>query len=153
MAVRIAMRMGNEMACLAVPHDFSIIDPQSRRLFRNVDLTTTPANGEAAIRTEIRRLHRLMLNEDLPEGHPELEATYQLWVAAHEAVGATSGSRPSGGMGTRRPRCEATGSFEATPVPYPNDAHRVVNQQSDSTVRPWMAVIAYLLSDARFFLQ
>jgi len=156
MAVRIAMRMGNEMACLAVPQDFALIDAQSRRLFRNADLTTTPeSGGEAAIRSDIRRLHRLMLNEDLPEGDPELEATYQLWVAAHQAASATSGSgsRPSGGMGTRRPRCEATGSFAETPVAYPDATHRVVNQQFDSTVRPWMAVIAYLLSDGRFFLQ
>ena len=43
--------------------------------------------------------------------------------------------------------------FAATPVAYPDDTHRVVNQQFDSTVRPWMAVIAYLLSDGRFFLQ
>ena len=153
MAVRIAMRMGNEMACLAVPQDFAIIDPAARKLFPNVDLTTTPASGgEAAIRKEIRRLHRLMLNEDRPEGDPELEATYQLWLAAHQATGMTSsGQRPSGGGS--RSRCQATGSFAATPVPYPTATHRVVNAQNDSTVRPWMAVIAYLLSDGRFFLQ
>src|SRR5262249_7752143 len=80
MAVRIAMRMGNELACAAVPQDFAIIDPAQRHLFRNVDLTTTPeAGGEAQIRQDIRRLHQLVLGEDLAEGDPELEATYQLW--------------------------------------------------------------------------
>lgn len=153
MAVRIAMRMGNEMACLAVPQDFALADPAARRLFPNVDLTTTPeSGGEAAIRKEIRRLHRLLLNEDRQDGDPELEATYQLWVSAHQAVGTSSGGRNGGGGGSRS-RCQATGSFAATPVPYPDAAHRVVNSQFDSTVRPWMAVIAYLLSDGRFFLQ
>ena len=84
MAVRIAMRMGNEVACVAVPQDFAIIDPaQPASCSATSTLTTTPeAGGEAAIRTEIRRLHRLLLGEELADGDPELEATYQLWVTA-----------------------------------------------------------------------
>jgi hypothetical protein len=151
MAVRIAMRVGNEMACLAVPQDFAVIDPASRRLFRNVDLTTTPeSGGEQQIRTEIRRLHRLILNEDLPEGDPELDATYELWVGAHQALqGASSGSRQF----SRGSTCEATESFSTTPVAYPTATHRVVDQDPNFTLRAWMAVFAYLLSDGRFFLQ
>jgi hypothetical protein len=146
MSVRIAMRAGNQVACLAVPQDFAIIDPGSRRLFRNVDLDTTPdGGGEALIRQEIRRLHRLLLDEDLPDGHPELEATYQLWVQAREAVQA-GGSRA-------RMSCDATTSFTAEETPYPTATHRVIDGDPNFTLRPWIAVVAYLISDGRFFLQ
>jgi hypothetical protein len=144
MAVRIAMRVGNSVSCLAVPHDFAVVDPAGRKLFRNVELTTTESNGEALIRTEIRRLHRLLLGEELPEGDPELEATYQLFVQSRAALEADGGDRL---------RCTATESYTAEPTPYPTATHRVVDQDPDHTVRAWMAVIAYLISDGRFFLQ
>lgn len=154
MAVRIAMRMGNEVACLAVPQDFAMIDATGRRLFRNVELTTTPeSGGTELIRAEIRRLHRLVLGEELADGDPELEATYQLWMNSREALRGNSGTgnRPSRGM--RAVSCRATGSFDAEPVAYPTATHRVVDGDPDITLRPWMAVLAYLLSDGRFFLQ
>jgi hypothetical protein len=145
MAVRIAMRMGNELACAAVPQDFSFIDPAQRRLFKTVDLTTTPeSGGEQQIRDEIRRLHRLVLNEDPPA--TELDATYKLWSDSHAAGGGTRQS-------TRSNRCRATTSFTAEATPYPTDAHRVVDQDPNNTLRPWIAVLAYLLADGRFFLQ
>jgi hypothetical protein len=153
MSVRIALRMGNEVSCVAVSQDLSIKDPAARKLFRNVTLTTTPdAGGEAAIRTEIRRLHRWLLNEELPDGHPELEATYQLWVAARAtATGSTgSGGRSGGGGGFR---CGATASFTTAETPYPDDTHDAISSDPDGTVRAWMAVTSYLLADGRFFLQ
>jgi hypothetical protein len=151
MSVRIALRMSNEVSCVAVAQDLSLKNAAVRRLFPNVTVTTTPeAGGEAAIRSEIRRLHRLLLNEELPDGHPELEATYQLWVASRTAArGTTSGGR-SGGGGFR---CGATESFSATPTPYPDDAHDAISSDSDGTVRAWVGVLSYLLADGRFFLQ
>jgi len=142
MGVRIAMRTGNSVACLAVPQDFAIIDPAARRLFRNVDLDTT---DEAAVRVEIRRLHRLLLGEDLPEGHAELDATYQLWLQSRAAL--------QGGNSQRGMQCEATASYTAEATPYPTATHRVVDADPNATLRPWMAVVAYLISDGRFFLQ
>jgi hypothetical protein len=157
MAVRIAMRMGNELACVAVPQDLSIIDPAQRRLFRNVDLTTTPeSGGEAQIRQDIRRLHSLVLGEDLAQGDPELEATYQLWQKSHDALRMTTtgtGRQGGGNASTRQMKCKATTSFTADQAAYPNDAHRVVDTDPNNTVRPWIAVLAYLFSDGRFFLQ
>jgi hypothetical protein len=145
MAVRIAMRTGNSVACLAVPQDFAVIDPAARRLFPNVDLDTTPDNGgEAAIRQEIRRLHRLLLGEELPEGHAELEASYQLWVQSRDALQ---------GGNSQRMQCRATESASVADTPYPTATHRVVDADPNATVRPWMAVVAYLISDGRFFLQ
>ena len=155
MSVRIAMRMGNELACAAVPQDFSIIDASKRKLFRNVDLTTTPeAGGEPAIRSEIKRLHRLVLGEELADGDPELEATYQLWQQSHEALRSAAGSGNRQNTATRsRVNCRAMASFDAALTPYPNDTHRVVDQDTNNTLKPWIAVLSYLLSDGRFFLQ
>ncbi|HMJ11148.1 MAG TPA: DUF1588 domain-containing protein [Polyangiaceae bacterium] len=147
-AVRIAMRTGNEMACLAVPQDFSIKDPNARHLFKNVTPATLPeGGGEALIRREIRRLHRLLLNEDLYEGHAELDETYKLWTSSRSAGLAAKGS-------TRVPtRCRAAASFTDPRVPYPDEQHDLIDEDPTYTVRAWMAVVAYLMSDARFFLQ
>jgi hypothetical protein len=158
MAVRIAMRMANELACAAVPQDFSVIDPAQRHFFRASDLTTTPeSGGEAQIRQDIRRLHQLVLGEDLPEGDPELEATYQLWVKSHDALktttGSTGGTRGGGSTTARQIKCKAMASLSPDMAAYPNDAHRVVDTDANATVRPWVAVLAYLFSDGRFFLQ
>jgi hypothetical protein len=151
MSVRIALRMGSEVACVAVPQDLSLISRDSRRLFRNVDVATTPeAGGEAAIRAEIRRLHRLLLNEDLPDGDAELQATYALWLASYQSA-TSAGGRGSTGGGSRTARCQATASYTAEATPYPTDTNQVVN--ADPTVRAWVAVLAYLLADGRFFLQ
>ncbi|MET0390361.1 MAG: DUF1592 domain-containing protein [Polyangiales bacterium] len=154
MSVRIAMRMGNEVACAAVPQDFSIIDPSARKLFRHVDLTTTPeGGGEALIKQEIKRLHLLLLGEDLADSDPELEATYQLWAQSHEALRTSSGGRQNSGGGNRRVSCRAVASFTPEQTPYPTDTHRVIEGDPNNTVRPWVAVLAYLVSDGRFFLQ
>jgi hypothetical protein len=152
MSVRIALRMSSEVACVAVPQDLARIDRASRRLFRNVDASTTPeGGGEAAIRSEIRRLHRLLLNEDLPEGDPELEATYGLWLGSYQSVSSASGSGRGNTGGSRTSRCQATASYTADATPYPTDTHQVVN--ADPSVRAWVAVLSYLLADGRFFLQ
>lgn len=154
MATRIAMRTGNEVACLAVPQDFARIDREQRKLFRHVDIDTVPSSGGAElIRTDVRRLHRLILGEDLPMDHPEIDATYQLWVAAHETLideGEQSQRRRNTGLPFR---CQAEESFALAPIPYPSDGYREVTEDPNYTIRPWMAVIAYLLADPRFFLQ
>jgi hypothetical protein len=155
MAVRIALRMGNEVACVAVPQDLSFVDLQSRKLFRNVDVSTTPDAGEAQIRAEIRRLHRLVLGEDVSDGDVELEATYKLWVDSFQALSAAStsgGGRGFGGGGFSVADCGATTSYTADATPYPTDTHQVV-EGAEPTVGAWITVLSYMLGDGRFFLQ
>ena len=106
--------------------------------------TTPAAGGEAAIRAEIRRLHRLLLNERLSDGDPELEATYNLWVASRAALAAE---------GRSSFRCGATESYSVEPTPFPDATHSAIDSDPDNTIRAWIAVISYLLADGRFFLQ
>ncbi len=149
MATRIAMRMGNEMACLAVPQDFAIKDAASRKLFPNVTIATTPeSGGEAAIRTEIKRLHRLLLNEELADNGPELNATYKLWTDAHAALLAAGKSSTAIRLPTR---CRAIAAFAGGA--FPDATHDAIQDDANGTVLAWMAVAAYLFSDGRFFLQ
>jgi hypothetical protein len=149
MATRIAMRMGNEMACLAVPQEFALKDAASRKLLRNSTLTTTPeAGGEAAIRADIKRLHRLLLNEDVADGSPELEATYKLWVDSHTALLALGKTSTAIKLPTR---CRAIAAY--TGGAFPDATHDAIQDDANGTVRAWMAVAAYLFSDGKFFLQ
>jgi hypothetical protein len=151
MATRIAMRMGNEMACVAVPQDFAIKDAAARKLFPNVTPATTPeAGGEAAIRAEIRRLHRLMLNEDLAEGSAEIDATYELWSQSHQALLAAGKTATAIRLPTR---CRAITAYTPGGAAYPDATHDAIQDDPNASVRAWMAVVAYLLSDGRFFLQ
>jgi hypothetical protein len=144
MAVRIALRMSNELACVAIPQDLSLKDAAQRRLLPGVTVTTTHESDAGAIRAAIQRLHRLLLNETLAEGDPELEASYQLWVKSYQALAGTARGR--GGV-----RCSATASFTPEATPYPTETRDVVNDEP--TVRAWVAVLSYLLADGRFFLQ
>jgi hypothetical protein len=59
----------------------------------------------------------------------------------------------SGGRSQRTQQCRATTSYTAEQTPYPTETHRVVDGDPNVTLRPWMAVVAYLISDGRFFLQ
>ncbi len=143
MAIRVAARMGNEMACLAVPQDFAVADPTARRLFRDVNWDYAPDAGqEAEIRTQIRRLHRLIVGE-VAQDDPELDATYQLWTQVRDAVA----SDRSWGR-----NCDADASYTPEETPYPTATHNAIDAD-EPNVRAWMAVVAYLLSDGRFFLQ
>jgi hypothetical protein len=155
MSVRIALRMGNEMACLAVPQDLAIIDPAGRRLLQNSSHTATPeSGGEAAIRADIRRLHRLLLNEHLPDGDAELEATYQLWLASHQAAETDSGGSGTtgrGNFGRSNVSCAATESYTPERTAYPTTTHQIIEETP--VVTAWVAVLSYLLADGRFFLQ
>ena len=93
------------------------------------------------------------LNEELADGNPELEATYQLWVAARATATGSTGTGGRSGSGGGGFRCGATASFTPEKTPYPDDTHDAISSDPDGTVRAWMAVLSYLLADGRFFLQ
>ncbi|MDD9936383.1 MAG: hypothetical protein OXT09_22415, partial [Myxococcales bacterium] len=100
------------------------------------------AGQEAEIRTQIRRLHRLIVGE-VAADDPELDAIYQLWTQVRDAVASDrSWAR----------NCDADASYTPEETPYPTATHNAIDAD-EPNVRAWMAVVAYLLSDGRFFLQ
>ncbi|MCC6522704.1 MAG: hypothetical protein IT373_08600 [Polyangiaceae bacterium] len=160
----VADRMGNEMACAAVPQDF-VRSPEERVLFPLVDVGGTPQDlrdlapytdndlpvdgAIAAIKTGIARLHERVLGE--PANADEIEATYALFLQVwRDGRAAMDPSSPTP-LSTDLPyQCRALRDFY-TGVEYPDD----LQIQSDETyvLRAWMAVVSYYLGDYKFLYE
>lgn len=148
------LRMANELACYAVPHDLWL-PAEQRRLFLYVDSETSPYNDDgyldadrlAAIRKNIQYLHNYLLGENLALGSAELGFTEQLFMDSINRG--------------RQLILNSGGDWSAVHLPGSCDRTRDLNGESladdeqlklDSqyVIRAWMAVLAYLLSDYRF---
>jgi hypothetical protein len=148
----IGMRMANEMACFAVPRDFTK-DKELRNLFPHVELSYLPEDRNgfevpesvAAIRKNIRYLHYKILGEVLEPGSAEEEATYQLFLQTwREGINGVRNEQISQDLPGY---CQATYDFD-TNMDLPQSLR--VTRDSSYTVRAWMAVVTYLLADWRF---
>lgn len=153
--VNIADRMGNDMACRAVPRDF-VLQVGSRRLFPFVEPTYSPESDEgfaqpeaiALIRQNIQYLHLRILGEDLPLDHPEIQASYDLFYDVwKEGRAAVAEDRIDDWLPSN---CRAESDFY-TGNAFPED--RRVRQDPRYIVRAWMAVVTYLLTDYRFLYE
>lgn len=146
----IALRMSNEMACWATARDFSR-DPSDRLLFPYVETSFVPQddNGFAvpavndAIRANIQHLYDHVLGEHYDIGDPEVSEAYnlffQIWQDGKKGL--------ADGTYTADPPCRAENDwYTGNPLP---EEHRIT-QDNDYTVRAWMGVLAYMLSDYRF---
>lgn len=151
------LRMANELACYAVPHDLWLPEEQ-RRLFLFVDADTNPydENGEldaaamAQIRLNIQYLHEYLLDERLALGGGELAAT--------EALFMTSINRGRqyilNNAGEWRPyylpdHCDRTRDLDGREL----EDDEQLRRDPQFVVRSWMAVLAYLLADYKFLYQ
>lgn len=149
----IAFRMANEMSCVAVPHDF--VQPQDqRRLFVAVEPSFVPLDENGfevpgaidAIKENIRHLHQRILHEDASA--QELERTYQLfletWQEGQAAVQRDELSRDLPWS------CRGERDF-FTGEDYPEDQR--VRSDENFSIRAWMAVTTYMLSDYDFLYE
>lgn len=147
--VGIAQRMANEMACRATAFDFT--KPLAeRRFFRRVYIETVPESAGqsvpgsiAQIRQNIVELHEAILGERLAPDSPEIERTYQLFLETWREAVMTGSAIPEA--------CRATRSPVTNEAITPTGAQ--VTSDPRGTVRAWMAVLTYLLSDYRFLYQ
>jgi hypothetical protein len=152
----VAARMGNEIACWTTAADFALA-PSERKLFPFVDPTYEPeddngfeVNGAAAaIRANIQYLHQHLLGEYLSLNDPEIDRTYRLFLEVWKDGQQGMLTPPEeGGYGNQLPgQCQATTDFW-TAMPYPEGSQVIMDE--NYTVRSWMAVMSYLLSDYRF---
>lgn len=144
--VAVQERMGNELACYAIPNDF-LADADDRLLMPFVEKETQPigSSNQAAIMNNIQHLHSHLLAENLEIGDPELDATYDLFVAALEAGQDAIGVSEDGNLpfSCRRTRDLMTGEDLANPL----------TADPDYVMRAWMTVAAYLMSDYRFVYE
>lgn len=153
--VAVAERMAQEMSCKAVPRDFSKAKSQ-RILFPKVERTMEPedANGfsipqaQELIRENIRYLHERLLGETVEMDDPELDATvalfYAVWKSGKSRVAA-------GDEGINlRSKCQSTTDFWTGEELMTQNK---IVEDANYTVRAWMAVVSYLLSDYRYLFE
>lgn len=148
----VVWRMANEVSCAVVPMDF--VKPQAeRRLFKDVDTTTLPEDGQgqvdeagrAAIHSTLRFLYGRLHGHTPAEDSAEFKRAYDLftstWKAGRNELAFEGGNR-------RLPySCQyrrAPGASEDLP-----EAERLT-EDATYVIRSWMAVMTYLLSDYRF---
>lgn len=116
-------RIGLQVACERVALE---LNGGNGNLFPNVTVADTPPSAENAIRDNLVHLHRLLLGEDIAADDPEIDNSYQLFLDVRDEgeVNITNACRGGGGA-----------------------------TDDNGTVIPWMAVVAYLISDYRFFYE
>lgn len=152
----VAMRMANEMSCRAVARDFAK-DPSDRVMFPFVGVEYQPEdeNGfevpaaAAAIRANIQYLVQRLWGEYLDINDPEINRIFALFIGVWED-GKRGLALPTeeGGYSTSLPdSCRARSDyFTGEPLP---EARRI-ESDPNYTIRAWMAVITYMLSDYRY---
>lgn len=143
----VGRRMANEMACRVTAHEFT--KPKAERLLLNgVELDTVPDDAvgvalpaaEDAIKKNLVDLHYRVLGEKLSVDDPEIERTFQLFAKTYREL-----------RELKKPDLayECQGRWDlATGADLPKE--RVVDTDKNFTVRSWMAVLTYLLSDYKF---
>ncbi|KYG03404.1 hypothetical protein BE21_51790 [Sorangium cellulosum] len=156
----VADRMANEMACISVPRDLWL--PQEERLlFPFVETTFEPRDTNdfdvlpavEAIKKNIQYLHKRVLGESLEIGDPEIERTYKLFVETWEEgkAGMKKAEGEEGRISTWLPGpCEVENDYWTRDA-LPNEEK--LQRDENYTIRAWMSVMTYLLSDFRFLYQ
>jgi hypothetical protein len=143
----LAQRMAYEVACFAVPYDFS--KPANQRLlFPNIDRNTPLSEASDQVRDTVRYLHERLLGESLAPTDEEVEATMVVLMEAYSLgrQGLADGSVPEELAGPCR-----LNQDRITGESLPDE--RRINRDSEYTVRAWMAAVSYLLSDYRYLYE
>jgi hypothetical protein len=130
-------RMALETACEIVVRDFTLPKAQ-RSLFTKVEVTDRPDDSTAItrIRSNIRHLHERLLGETLAAGDAEVDRAYALFTEVwSERMAQGKGTNLRWGSGY---------------CPIDFDVTGYVDTDPNQTLRSWIAVTIYLLSDYRF---
>jgi len=145
----LAQRMAYEVACSAVPYDFS--KPANERiLFPNIDQNTPLSEASDQVRGAVEHLHDRLLGESLTgiDQQVEVNATMVVLMEAYDLgrVGLAAGSVPE----ELADPCRLFND-RLTGESLPQQRH--VNRDTEYTVRAWMAAVSYLLSDYRYLYE
>lgn len=153
------LRMANELSCYAVPHDFWLPEGQ-RRLFRFVDHETSPYNEAGnldatamnQIRQNIQFLHEYLLGERLSVGSAEFRVTEDLFMNTLNRGRQIILNGGGEWYLTRLPSdCDRTKDLEGNSLSDVNGEDLRLREDRQYIIRAWMAVVAYLLADYKFF--
>jgi len=152
------LRMANELACYAVPHDFWL-PAEQRRLFLFVDHTQSPYDEAGQIdnlvmikiRDNLQYLHKYLLGEELGLQSTELQVSEQLFMTVlnrGRQVILNSGAEWST---VRLPSdCDRTKDLQGGELYEKGSFDKRLVEDRQYVIRAWMAVVAYLLADYKF---
>jgi hypothetical protein len=148
-------RMANEMSCRATPYDFTV-NKGARNLFKHVELETSPASADgianeenvAKIKENIRYLHERFWGSRPAADDPELEATYKLFFETWREGTMGIASKE---ISSRLPSSCRVLRDPMTGLDLPQAQQ--LEQDPQYTVRAWMAVVTYLMSDFQFLYE
>ncbi len=143
----LAQRMAYEVACSAVPYDFS--KPANQRLlFPGIDQNTPLSETSDQVREAVRHLHDRLLGEDLSGGDEEIAATMVVLMEAYNLgrQGLADESVSDQLVGQCR-----LNNDRITGADLPDS--RRINRDTEYTIRAWMAAMSYLLSDYRYLYE
>ena len=152
-----------EVSCPVVTREFFFWPPQERRLFKGIDQFAHPGTpaGSIAIRKKIADLHRMLLGIEAGIGSRDVEDTYALFVEVWNdgdrspedfvCLDSSLDQRYWEGL------LDSSLFYTADGVGYRFDWDRIFeytlrvgNPDPFGTVRPWVVVLNYLLTDYRF---
>ncbi len=160
LTIAIQQRMATEMACRAAALDFTR-PVNERLLFPHVEVSTLPVNDGATdaaavnrIRHNLQHLHWALLGERLDMNSAELNHSYELFMDV-----LNQGQQLLANRDQYSPRPSTSLEFEcrgrwlrlsngSRGAELPGEQR--VEQDPDYTIRSWMAVLTYLMSDYRF---
>jgi mono/diheme cytochrome c family protein len=153
------LRLANELACYSVPRD--LWKPAGQRsLFLFVDIEDSPYNEAgnlndstlSLIRQNIQYLHAYLLGEFLALDSPELDISQQLFMTTVNR-GRQIILNSGGDWSTVRlpDLCDVTRDFSGNDLRKVNDQDLSLTKDRQYVIRAWMAVVAYLLADYKFF--
>lgn len=149
----IGLRMATEMSCQTVPRDF-VLAAEERRLFPFVELSFRPytddgfsiPDAQLAIKNNIRHMLARMLGEHHDIDHEEVETAYRLFVDTWKEGKQKVQDEL---LEVRLPSPCRLYSFNGESLPD----EQIIRDDPDYTIRAWMAVTTYLLSDYRFLYE
>jgi hypothetical protein len=145
----VANRFANEASCAVTAWDFTK-PPATRTFFPQVDLSEVPVSAGhpvdgsiADIKANIQYLHKYLLDEQLEVTDPEIERTYQLFLDTWTELSQS-------GVQSLAYNCQGQWN--------PNDGTSLpksvqITSDPNYTLRSWMAVMTYLLSDYKFLYE
>ncbi|MEE9386180.1 MAG: hypothetical protein V3V08_22440 [Nannocystaceae bacterium] len=150
-----AERMANEMACWTTARDF-VLPAASRRLFPYVSPQHEPVDVNGfeipaaadSIRANIRYLHQRVLGERLKHNDPEIDRTFGLFLEVWRD--GKRGIADEIYENRLARNCSARSDFW-TGDAFPEEEQ--INRDPNYTIRAWMAVMSYLLTDYKFLYE
>ena len=142
----LSQRMAYEVSCSAVPYDFSK-PAHERLLFPATEIAQLPAD-DAATRDAIAHLHQQIVGEPLDPNGAEVNATLALLLQSL-SLGRAGIANETVDERLAEP-CRLWADRN-TNKQLPSS--RQISRDEQYTMRSWMAVVSYLLSDYRFLYE